>query len=64
MPDGFTKQDEDINRDGLEEDSLWIEDSYLAEPVEWEDLVLENDRFIQELDSMGEREEVDKYQLT
>ena len=63
-PDASTKQDEDINNYGLEEDSLWIEDSYFAEPVEWEDWVYENDRFLQELDNMGEREDLDKYQLT
>lgn len=66
-PDGATNQDEDANNYyGLhvEDDSPWFEDSYLTQQEEWEDLVFENDRFLEELDSMGEGEHLDKYHLT
>ena len=65
MPKGSTKLDEKINNCyGLNMEEDWFEDSYITQPDEWEGMVHENDRFLEELNRMGEGDNLYKYQLT
>ena len=65
MPKSSTKLDEKRNNCyGLNMEEDWFEDSYITQPDEWEGMVHENDRFLEELNSMGEGDNLYKYQLT